>query len=118
MFNFKDTFEKQVLCRFVSAYEQGATPNPCIDCNRFVKFDKFLLRAQELGIEYMATGHYARIEYKDGRYLLKKALDDKKDQSYVLYALTQAQLVRAALRDDSAWSLLYLQTMKLGPSSR
>ena len=94
VFNFKDVFNKKVLERFVSEYERGATPNPCIDCNRFVKFDKFLLRASELGIEYIATGHYARIEYENGRYLLKKALDITKDQSYVLYAMTQEQLAR------------------------
>ena len=94
VFNFKDVFNKKVLERFVSEYERGATPNPCIDCNRFVKFDKFLLRASELGIEHIATGHYARIEYKNGRYLLKKALDSTKDQSYVLYAMTQEQLAR------------------------
>jgi tRNA-specific 2-thiouridylase len=92
VFNFKDAFNAQVLDRFVSEYERGATPNPCIDCNRFVKFEKFLHRASELGIDYIATGHYARIEYTDGRYLLKKALDDTKDQSYVLYAMTQEQL--------------------------
>ena len=94
VFNFKEIFKEQVLHRFAAEYERGATPNPCIDCNRFVKFDKFLLRARELGVEYIATGHYARIEHKNGRYLLKKASDNKKDQSYVLYAMTQAQLAR------------------------
>ena len=94
VFNFKGVFHKQVLDRFISEYERGATPNPCIGCNRFVKFDKFLLRACELGGKHIATGHYARIEYKNGRYLLKKALDSTKDQSYVLYAMTQEQLSR------------------------
>ena len=94
VFNFKDVFEKQVLNRFVSEYERGATPNPCLDCNRFLKFDKFLRRARELDIEYIATGHYARIEYENGRYLLKKAADKTKDQSYVLYAMTQDQLAQ------------------------
>ena len=91
-FNFKSVFMEHIIKRFVAEYERGATPNPCIDCNRFVKFDKFLLRAKELGIEYIATGHYAQIEYKNERYLLKKALDQTKDQSYVLYSMTQEQL--------------------------
>lgn len=94
VFNFKDVFKAQVLDRFVAAYERGATPNPCIDCNRFVKFDKFLRRAAELEFDFIATGHYARIERRDGRYLLKKARDGAKDQSYALYAMTQRQLAR------------------------
>lgn len=94
VFNFSERFEKDVICRFVSAYENGATPNPCIDCNRYIKFDQLLLRARELGYDCIATGHYARIEpdARSGRYLLKKAADADKDQSYVLYALTQEQL--------------------------
>lgn len=94
VFNFSDKFREKVMDRFVYAYENGATPNPCIDCNRFLKFDKLYLRAKELGCGYVATGHYARIE-KDGtrgRYLLKKAMDHTKDQSYVLYSMTQEQL--------------------------
>ncbi len=94
VFNFSDKFREKVMDRFVYAYENGATPNPCIDCNRFLKFDKLYLRAKELGCDYVATGHYARIE-KDrtsGRYLLKKAIDSTKDQSYVLYSMTQEQL--------------------------
>lgn len=94
VFNFKKSFKTQVLDRFVSEYECGATPNPCIDCNRFVKFHKFLQRAIELDMEYIATGHYARIEFQNGRYLLKKAINEEKDQSYVLYAMTQEQLAR------------------------
>lgn len=94
VFNFSDRFREKVMDRFVAAYENGATPNPCIDCNRFLKFDKLYLRAKELGCEYVATGHYARIERDaaTGRYLLKKAVDPEKDQSYVLYSLTQEQL--------------------------
>jgi tRNA-specific 2-thiouridylase len=92
VFNFKEAFEAGVLSRFVSEYERGATPNPCIDCNRFVKFERFLRRARELELDYMATGHYARIEKRNGRYILKKAVDSSKDQSYVLYAMTQEQL--------------------------
>ena len=94
VFNFSDRFEKEVIDRFVSAYEQGMTPNPCIDCNRFLKFDKLYDRARELEYEYVVTGHYSRIiqDEQSGRYLLKKALDANKDQSYVLYTLSQKQL--------------------------
>ncbi len=92
VFNFTEDFRTQVIDRFVSAYEQGATPNPCIDCNRYLKFERFYRRAMELGCDCVVTGHYARIERKDGRWLLKKALNPAKDQSYVLYAMTQEQL--------------------------
>ena len=94
VFNFSERFEEAVIDRFVSAYENGITPNPCIDCNRYLKFDKLYLRAKELGCDYVVTGHYARIEQdaSSGRYLLKKAPYDDKDQSYVLYNLTQEQL--------------------------
>ena len=78
--------------RFVDAYERGATPNPCIDCNRYMKFAKLVERAELLGCDAVATGHYARIEQENGRWLLKKAVDDSKDQSYVLYFLNQHQL--------------------------
>ena len=96
VFNFADRFRETVIDRFVHAYENGMTPNPCIDCNRFLKFSKLFQRADELDCKYIATGHYARIEYNNetGRYLLKKALYTEKDQSYVLYNLTQAQLAR------------------------
>lgn len=94
VFNFTDRFREDVIDRFVHAYETGATPNPCIDCNRYLKFEKLFLRAQELNYDYVVTGHYARIAYDEatGRYLLKKALDETKDQSYVLYSMTQEQL--------------------------
>ncbi len=94
VFNFSDKFRECVIDRFVEAYETGRTPNPCIDCNRYLKFDKLFQRMKELDYDYVVTGHYARIEYdKDsGRYLLKKALDTAKDQSYVLYTMTQEQL--------------------------
>ena len=68
------------------------TPNPCIDCNRYMKFGKLYERAKILGCDHIATGHYARIEYSGGRYLLKKAVDPAKDQSYVLYSMTQDEL--------------------------
>lgn len=87
-------FREQVINRFVSEYRAGNTPNPCIDCNRAIKFGALLEEAMARGFDAMATGHYARVEQdvKTGRWLLKKALDDKKDQTYVLYQLTQQQL--------------------------
>ena len=96
VFNFSDRFDECVIKKFVSSYEHGCTPNPCIDCNRYLKFDKLYSRAKELGYDYVVTGHYARIEQdpKSGRFLLKKAVDDTKDQSYVLYSLTKEQLSR------------------------
>lgn len=94
VFNFTDKFRECVIDRFVKSYENGQTPNPCIDCNRYLKFDKMLLRMKEIDFDYIVTGHYARIEYDEnsGKYLLKKAVDSTKDQSYVLYMLTQDQL--------------------------
>lgn len=87
VFNFADRFERDVIDRFVDAYVNGRTPNPCIDCNRYLKFDQLFVRAQELGCDYVVTGHYAQISYDEakGRYLLRKAVDPLKDQSYVLY---------------------------------
>lgn len=92
--NFKEHFKEQVMDKFVHCYECGITPNPCIDCNRYLKFEYLYKRAQELGMDYVVTGHYAQITQDEttGRYLLKKAVDASKDQSYVLYSLTQDQL--------------------------
>ena len=92
VFNFKDRFRRDVIDRFVASYEAGMTPNPCIDCNRFLKFDELFRRARELGCERVITGHYAIIEENDGKRVLKKALDPTKDQSYVLYSLTAGML--------------------------
>ena len=94
VYNFKDSFKENVISRFINAYENGTTPNPCIDCNRYIKFEKLVQRAEELEFDYVVTGHYAIIEYnkETGRYLLKKSTDITKDQSYVLYSLTQKQL--------------------------
>lgn len=97
VFNFRDDFREHVLSRFVQAYEEGRTPNPCVDCNRYIKFAKFLERALQLGYDYIATGHYARIEQQHGRYALRKAVDTSKDQSYVLCGLTQHQLAHTLL---------------------
>ena len=96
VFDFKDEFKKRVVRRFIEAYQNGETPNPCIDCNRFLKFDKLLQRSKELGMDYIVTGHYAQIKYDtgSGRRLLIKGADSSKDQSYVLYSMTQEQLSR------------------------
>lgn len=92
--DFTMDFKEQIIGKFIRIYEAGGTPNPCIDCNRYMKFDKLLQFAKDKGLYYVVTGHYARIEYDEttGRYLLKKALDASKDQSYVLYTMTQEQL--------------------------
>ena len=94
VFNYSDDFKEHVISRFVDAYRNARTPNPCIDCNRYIKFAELVKKATELGYDYVVTGHYAINEYdeKSGRYLLKKAADETKDQSYVLYSLTQEQL--------------------------
>ena len=94
VFNFKEDFEEQVIRKFVRCYEQGSTPNPCIDCNRHLKFDRFLRRALELECDWVVTGHYARIrrDPDTGRYLLYKAADTAKDQTYFLACLNQDQL--------------------------
>lgn len=98
VFDFSEEFEKQVIHRFAEVYEHGGTPNPCIDCNRFLKFGSLLRRARELGCDAVATGHYARIaEAVDGRFALYKAVDARRDQSYVLYAMTQEQLAHTLL---------------------
>ncbi len=92
VFNFKDEFREKVIDKFIATYENGGTPNPCIDCNRYLKFARLFDKMKELGYDFVVTGHYARVEEKDGRFLLKKGLDESKDQSYVLYSLTQEQL--------------------------
>ena len=90
--NFTEDFKKQVINKFVKSYETAVTPNPCIDCNRYMKFQKLYNMAKNLECNYIVTGHYARIEKVKDKYYLKKAVDDTKDQSYVLYNLTQEQL--------------------------
>lgn len=99
VYNFKDSFKENVIDRFIRAYENGTTPNPCIDCNRYIKFEKLLRRAEELDFDKVVTGHYSIIEYdkEADRYLLKKSVDISKDQSYVLYSLTQKQLSKTLL---------------------
>jgi tRNA-specific 2-thiouridylase len=92
--NFRDIFTRKVIDHFCQEYSLGRTPNPCIRCNQHIKFDALLERTKELGADFVATGHYARVEADEarGRYLLKKGIDRHKDQSYVLYPLTQEQL--------------------------
>jgi tRNA-specific 2-thiouridylase len=99
VFNFASDFRREVMERFIQTYQRGETPNPCIDCNRYVKLGKLFRRAQEMDCGHVATGHYARVERDpaSGRWLLKKGLDENKDQSYVLYDLTQDQLSRLLL---------------------
>ncbi len=94
--NFKDGFEK-IIDYFVSEYNEGRTPNPCIMCNKLLKFGKLFEYADSLGIEMVATGHYARIESNNRRFILKRASDLSKDQSYVLFSLSQKQLSRTML---------------------
>jgi tRNA-specific 2-thiouridylase len=94
--NYEQEFDREVIEEFSMAYMGGRTPNPCILCNGRVKFGSLLRRALGLGAEFVATGHYARIDYdgKTARHLLRRARDPRKDQSYFLYGLTQAQLAR------------------------
>ncbi len=92
--NFRDYFAQKVIDKFVDEYSRGRTPNPCVECNRSVKFDELLRQAKGLGADYLATGHYARIRFNEStsRHELWRARDLNKDQSYALYTLTQSQL--------------------------
>ena len=94
VFDERERFAREVMDRFVSEYCAGRTPNPCIDCNRCLKFGAFLDRALAMGFDYIATGHYARVAYDEasGHYRLLRGESRAKDQSYVLYQLTQQQL--------------------------
>ena len=96
VYDFQEEFARNVIEKFVRCYECGMTPNPCIDCNRHMKFDRFLTAALEQGCDYVASGHYARVrrDADTGRYLLCKAADEAKDQTYFLACLNQYQLSR------------------------
>jgi tRNA-specific 2-thiouridylase len=94
--NFKEVFEDKVIKDFVQTYASGRTPNPCIRCNQFIKFDALLVKAKQLGADYVATGHYARIEHGAPN-RLRKAKDLSKDQSYVLYVMSQDRLGHALM---------------------
>ena len=97
VYNFTADFKEMVVNDFVRCYENGTTPNPCVRCNRFLKFDALFNEATKLDADCVVTGHYARVEFDEEkqRYLLKKSKDESKDQTYVLYSLTQSQLQRA-----------------------
>jgi len=94
VFHLREEFEKEVIQYFCEEYGKGRTPNPCILCNEKIKFGSFLKKALELNADYLSTGHYARLEFDEGmeQYLLKKGVDGRKDQSYVLFSLNQEQL--------------------------
>lgn len=94
--DLRETFATQVMDRFVSAYEAGDTPNPCIECNRYMKFGALMEYAKEQGCDLLVTGHYAQVEFDGEKYRLKKAVNLAKDQTYVLYFLTQEQLAHIA----------------------
>lgn len=99
VYDFSEHFRESVVERFVCAYQCGETPNPCVDCNRYIKWGLLFDKAEELGCDKIVTGHYAQVVYdeKSGKYLLKKGVDHSKDQSYVLYSITQSQLKKIAL---------------------
>jgi tRNA-specific 2-thiouridylase len=94
--NFRDVFRRQVMDNFAAEYSRGRTPNPCVRCNQFVKFDALLARSVAVGADYVATGHYARVDQdaRTGRWRLRRAADRQKDQSYVLYVMGQERLAR------------------------
>src|SRR5215211_4751178 len=94
--NFKDVFRQTVMANFAAEYARGRTPNPCVRCNQYVKFDALLARAAALDADLVATGHYARVDRDaaSGRWRLRKAVDLGKDQSYVLYVMSQERLAR------------------------
>jgi tRNA-uridine 2-sulfurtransferase len=97
VFNFTEDFDRHVVDPYVADHAAGRTPNPCVSCNRHLKFDRFLRRSDQLGFDAIATGHHARVVHAGGRWQLVRGADRAKDQSYVLYMLTQAQLARTLL---------------------
>ncbi len=110
--NMREQFQKLVIDNFTDEYQSGKTPNPCIRCNQFIKFGVLLKKADELNADFIATGHYARIEFDEAReeYLLKKGIDPEKDQSYFLYVMTQPVLKRTLMplgqfRKTDVWEL-------------
>jgi tRNA-specific 2-thiouridylase len=98
VFNLSDEFERVVVGPYATAHAEGRTPNPCVECNRSIKFGALLERAEALGFDAVATGHHARVEQgADGRWRLERGVDRAKDQSYVLYMLGQRELARTLL---------------------
>ena len=96
IFHYEQEFTDKVILPFCESYRMGRTPNPCVDCNRYMKFDTLYERARELGKHYIVTGHYARIREENGHFYLLKGKDPAKDQSYVLHNLTEEQLSHTA----------------------
>lgn len=92
--DLRESFEKQVIADFIDEYLAGHTPNPCVKCNKFLKWEDLLQKADQLGCAYIATGHYARVHQKDGRWYLSRGADREKDQTYVLWGLSQESLSR------------------------
>lgn len=97
VFNFTDDFDARVVGHYLDAHRHGRTPNPCVECNRHLKFDRFLRRATQLGFDAIATGHHARIDHDGARWHLRRGADRAKDQSYVLHMLGQDALARTLL---------------------
>ena len=96
--NFRREFDEKVIQYFMKEYLAGRTPNPCIACNRYVKWESLLQRSLEIGADYIATGHYARIDLlPNGRYAIRQSVTARKDQTYALYNLTQEQLSRTLM---------------------
>src|SRR4029079_13038773 len=95
VFNFADDFHASVVAPYVDAYAAGRTPNPCVECNRSIKFGRLLDRATALGFDFLATGHHARVLRRGTTYALARGADEAKDQSYVLYMLGQRELSRS-----------------------
>lgn len=96
--NFREEFDQKVIRYFMREYLNGRTPNPCIACNRYVKWESLLQRSMQIGADYIATGHYARIEQlPNGRYAIRNSVTAAKDQTYALYNLTQEQLMRTKM---------------------
>jgi len=97
--NFREFFADKVIDNFIDEYKRGRTPNPCVNCNRYVKFDALMSKARALGAEYLSTGHYARVEYNEDRqrWTLRKAVDSAKDQTYALYHFTQDELAHTLM---------------------
>ena len=95
--DFTGSFKENVVDNFVDEYLSGRTPNPCVRCNSFIKWDTFIEQAEILGAKYIATGHYAQIDEKNGDYFIKQGVDERKDQSYVLWGIPKETLSKTIL---------------------